>query len=378
MKRITLLHYKLDNGGIDRVTTLLASGFAEAGYDLTLLLFCKDGSAENIYREQMHENVKIIHLGESQSTRTKDLIRLLPKAIQWLRDNPNDLLLSTCNNMNWISLLVAKRAKSNAKVIFKTTNPIIRNSDTGLYALLRKWGYKKAFEKADLTLTLSEAESRELQQAFPSAADKFQSVINPYVTEQMLAIRAHKPIIHNVPKGHKIILSIGRFEEQKNMELLIQSFAKFQSFAKLSSKNCHLIILGDGALKGDCEKLVHTLGIEDYVSMPGFVPNVSDYLKAADLYMMTSRYEGLPAVILEALASNCPILSTDCFVAAREILEPITGCALIEDEDPVSIGKLMDEALQLSYQPSEEKRDAARVYSIENGIADHIAKIKAL
>lgn len=372
MKRITLIHYRLDNGGIDRVATLLASGFAKAGYDVTLLLFCKDGSAEHIYREQMHENVKIIHLGESQSSRTKDLIRLLPKAIQWLIDNPNDALLSTCNNMNWISLLVAKRAKSNAKVIFKTTNPIIRNSDTGLYALLRKWGYKKAFEKTDLTLTLSEAESRELQQAFPSAADKFQSVINPYVTEQMLAIQEHQPIIPNVPKGHKIILSIGRFEPQKNMELLIQSFAK------LSSKNCHLIILGDGALKGDCEKLVHTLGIKNHVSMPGFVPNVSDYLKAADLYMMTSRYEGLPAVILEALASNCPILSTDCFLAAREILEPIAGCAILEQEDPDYIGDMMDEALHASYNISDEMRDAARAYSIENGVVDHIQKIEAI
>lgn len=372
MKRITLLHYRLDDGGIDRVATLLASGFAKAGYVVTLLLFCRDGSAENIYREQMDESVNFVHLGDSQSSRTKDLIRLLPKAIQWLKENPNDLLLSTCNNMNWISLLAAKLSKSKAKVIFKTTNPIIRKSDKGIYAMLRKWGYKKAFEKAGLTLTLSEAESRELQQAFPSAADKFQNVINPYVTEQMLTIPEHKPIIPNVPKGHKIILSIGRFEPQKNMGLLIQSFAK------LTTKNCHLVILGDGALKNDCEKLVHLLGIEDHISMPGFAPNVSDYLKAADLYVMTSRYEGLPAVILEALASNCPILSTDCFLAAREILEPLAGCALLENEDPEAIAHMIDQALQAPSEPSEAMRDAARAYSIENGVTDHIQKIDAL
>ncbi len=372
MKRITLLHYRLDNGGIDRIATLLASGFAKAGYDVTLLLFCKGGSVEDIYHEQMHDNVKIIHLGESQSTRTKDLIRLLPKAIQWFRDNPNDLLLSTCNNMNWISLLAAKCAKSKAKVIFKTTNPIIRKDDKGLYAILRKWGYQKAFQKADLTLTLSEAESHELQHAFPNAADKFQSVINPYVTDQMLSMPEHKPAIPNVPKGHKIILSIGRFEPQKNMELLIQSFAK------LTHENCYLVILGDGTLKDDCEKLVYKLGIENHISMPGFVPNVSDYLKAADLYMMTSRYEGLPAVIFEALASNCPIISTDCFVAAREILGPIAGCSLLEKEDPNSIAKMIDEALHIPFHETSAMRDTARIYSIENGIADHIQKIETL
>ncbi len=372
MKHIALLHYRLDNGGIDRVATLLASGLAKAGYDVTLLLFCRDGSAENIYRQQMDENVKFIHLGDSQSSRTKDIFRLLPTAVRWIKANPTDLLLSTCNNMNWISLLAAKLSQSNAKVIFKTTNPIVRKDDSGLYAMLRKWGYKIAFEKADLTLTLSEAENKELKQIFPNAAHKFQSVINPYVTDQMLAISKHKPNIANIPKGHKIIVSIGRFEPQKNMELLIQSFAK------LTVENCHLIILGDGALKGDCEKLVHILGIEDRVTMPGFAPHVSDYLKAADLYVMTSRYEGLPAVILEALASNCPILSTDCFLAAREILSPIAGCALLENEDPGSIAQMMHDALQKPSQPSQSMRDTAQRYSIENGVADHIQKIDTL
>lgn len=372
MKKITLLHYKLDNGGIDRVATLLASGFAEAGYDVKLLLFCQGGSAEDIYREKMNEKVKTVYLGESQSSRTKDLLRLLPKAVNWLKNEPNDILLSTCNNMNWITLLAAKFAKNKAKVIFKTTNPIIRNSDTGIYATLRKWGYKIAFEKADLTLTLSLAENRALGHTFPSAANKFQSVINPYVTQEMLAILENKTSIPNLPINRKIILSIGRFEPQKNMKLLIQSFAK------LSTKNCHLVILGDGKEKRECEALAQQLNIENQIYMPGFVGNVNDYLKAAKLYMMTSRYEGLPAVILEALASNCPILSTDCFLAAREILEPIDGCAILEKEDTEYIAQMMDKALDGKPASSEAMRDAARVYSIENGIADHIKKIEAL
>lgn len=372
MKRITLLHYRLDHGGIDRVAALLASGFASAGYDVTLLLFCSGGSGEQIYRTNMDDRVKIHYLGASQSGRTTDLLRLLPRAVQWIRAHPSDILLSTCNHMNWIVMAAAKLSNIACKVIFKTTNPIIRKSDSGLYAKLRKWGYNIAFDAADMTLTLSKAERDELRQAFPRAAVKFQSVINPYVTDAMLSWPRIKPQLPQIPHDRKIILSIGRFEPQKNMELLIRSFAKLQRI------DSHLIILGDGALKSQCEDLAATLGVSDHISMPGFTANVSDYLHAADLYMMTSRYEGLPAVILEALATGLPTLTTDCFLAAREILEPLNGCAILEHDDPHYIADMMNKMLDKIIHDKSSLRRAAAAYSIENGIADHIAKIEQL
>lgn len=376
MKRITLLHYRLDRGGIDRVAALLASGFATAGHDVTLLLFCSGGAAEDIYRADMDDRVKIEYLGTSKSNRTGDLIRLLPRAARWIKANPNDILLSTCNHMNWITLAAARIAKTNAKVVFKTTNPIIRKSDTGLYAKLRKWGYNSAFKAADMTLTLSIAERDQLRSIFSKAPDKFESVINPYVSDAMLSRPDTKPMIANIPNhranGQKIILCIGRFEPQKNMELLIQSFAA------LTRNDCHLVILGDGALKTQCENLASQLGVSNHIIMPGFFPDVSDYLHAADLYIMTSRYEGLPAVILEALAAGLPTLTTDCFLAAREIIEPLDGCAILERDDPQYIADMIVQALNTQVSDGTDLRDAARAYSIANGIADHIAKINSL
>ncbi len=373
-KNITLFHYRLDHGGIDRVAAILAGGFATAGYNTTLLLFCANGSGEDIYFPDMDRRVNIIYLGDSQSSRTQDLLRLFPKAVQWLKNNPVDYLLSTCNNMNWITALAAWRSQCDAKIIFKTTNPIIRKADNRLYAAIRRFGYAKAFQSTDKILTLSEAESEQLRKYFPASADKFQAVINPYVTPEMLYVADNKPTIDALAQGQKFILSIGRFEVQKNIPLLIRSYAKLPEAIREEYK---LVILGDGSLKHECERLASDLSVANDIYMPGFAANVTDYLHTAELYIMTSEYEGLPAVIFEALAANCPILTTNCFLAAREIIEPLDACHIIEDEAPSNIANMIKKMLG-DNNKSHKLSQAAQKYSIENGIADHIHKLSTL
>jgi len=148
------------------------------------------------------------------------------------------------------------------------------------------------------------------------------------------------------------------------------------SFAALKREDCHLIILGDGDQKQECEELVKSSNLEDRVTMPGFVNDVTPWLHAADLYVMTSLYEGLPAVILEALAANCPVLSTDCFPAAREILSPLPSCGILESIDPNHIAQAISDALD--NDASYNLRKSAEIYSIENGITDHIRKINMI
>jgi len=129
MKNIIFLHYRLDHGGIDRVATLLADGFARHGDTVTLLLFCRNGVGEDALLPLLDKRVQIIYLGEKRSSRTKDLLRLLPSAARWIQNNPADVIISTCNHMNWIALLTVKLSGIKSKIALKTTNPIIRKFD---------------------------------------------------------------------------------------------------------------------------------------------------------------------------------------------------------------------------------------------------------
>ena len=109
------------------------------------------------------------------------------------------------------------------------------------------------------------------------------------------------------------------------------------------------------------------------MSMPGFVTNVAEAFQQASLFVLSSDYEGLPAVVLEAMAANCPVLCTDCFPAARAIVEGAENCAIIERHDPAALAALIDAHLEMA-KPT-RLRQAAERYSIPNGVASHAAMI---
>lgn len=355
-KRITFLHHRLNTGGVDRVICYLAKGFADAGYDVELLLFCKGGKGEDALSPLLGAGVTLTHLGDSIGSRTKDLIRYLPACGRWLKANPSDCLISSSNNMNWITSIAAKLSGTNAKVILKATNPIVRKKSK-----LRKFTYGRAIKASSRMLALSDAETQILRREFPKLENRFDTVINPYVTEAMLAAQP-------VKTDEKIVLAIGRFEAQKNFDLLVESFAH------VKTPNAKLVILGEGSQKVMCQEIAARLGITERVKMPGFVSDVTAWLQKSSLLAMTSRFEGLPAVVLEALATDCPVMATDCFPAARAILEPLNGCGIFESKSPEDIGADIDRALA---QPNPiGLKTAAERYSIENGIQDHIRHVE--
>jgi glycosyltransferase involved in cell wall biosynthesis len=364
-KRVTFLHYRLDKGGIDRVACLLANGFAQAGYQVDLVVFSSGGSGETALLPLLSNAVNLEFLGSSLGNRTKNLVRRFPACAKWLRQNQTGIVVSTCNNMNWIAVAAARISSPRPCVVLKTTNPVVRAQDRGLHAKLRSVGYAMAFKSSDRTLTLSDGETQLLQRQFPAASNKFNMVHNPYVTPAMLS----KPGNRRTPGNRKTLIGIGRFEPQKRFDLLIKGFAS------MNRKDADLVLLGDGSQKAECEELVGRLKLQDRIHMPGFVSDVTEWLHQSDLLVMTSRYEGLPAVVLEALAADCRVLTTDCFPAAREILEPLDGCGIIESEIPNHIAHMMEMALG---QPKDAGlRSAAENYSIASGVSDHIAQIEA-
>lgn len=365
-KRVTLLHYRLDLGGIDRVACLLAKGFADAGLQCDLLVFCDKGTGEAALMPLLDANVNLHYLGQSRGSRTSDLVRLAPSAAKWIGQNKPDALLSTCNNMNWMTTITAAMARSKARIILKTTNPIIREMDSGLYAVLRKMGYNLSFRKADKILALSDSETRLLRKQFQSIGMKISTVTNPYVTPEML--NKSTGVTRN--GGRKTILGVGRFEPQKQFDLLIKAFAS------LNRPDTDLFLLGDGQQKAEYETLIRQLNLEDRVRMPGFVDNIAEWLHRGDLLVMTSRYEGLPAVVLEALAANCPVLSTDCFPAARELLMPAPGCGIIDNPIPNQIAIKI--GAMLAQPAPKQLPEIAKKYSIENGVDDHIRQVSRL
>jgi glycosyltransferase involved in cell wall biosynthesis len=109
---------------------------------------------------------------------------------------------------------------------------------------------------------------------------------------------------------------VGRLTREKDFSTLIQAFSAVRKVFR-----CRLLILGEGRERTDLEQLVHDLNVDGDVSMPGFVNNPYKYMSHSSLFVLSSVWEGLPTVLIEALALGVPVVSTDCESGPREILK---------------------------------------------------------
>lgn len=359
--RVSFILHKFSRGGSDRVAAYLARGFADRGMDVDLVVITRGGEVETALTGLVGADISIRYLGNFGGPRALDLIRGLPGLIRHLRERAPDTIISTANNTAWISALALRLSGlQNTRLFLKTTNPIAKSRHKGLTRHLRQWGYRKVFAMTDGVWPLSAEESAELRDEYPAFAPLFREVANPYVTRAML----ERPGEGLAAGRQKTVIAVARLTAQKRLDRLIAAFALVRT------PDARLAILGEGEDRAALEAQVAELGLRDRVSMPGYAADVATALHRADLFVLTSDYEGLPAVVLEAMAADCPVLSTDCFPAARSMVGAADGCAIIERTDPHNLAKLIDAHLARP-RPS-HLRSIAERYSIANGVASHI------
>jgi glycosyltransferase involved in cell wall biosynthesis len=228
-----------------------------------------------------------------------------------------------------------------------------------LRKLYRLTLYRFIFGSYDRVLILSEEEHRALTRLLPEHRQRFKTAANPYVASEMLAAAPNRR------PGGAHILALARMMPQKRLDRLLDAFAR------VSNKQARLTILGDGPERNMLERRARALGIEERVSMPGFVEDVLPWLRCADLFALSSDYEGLPAAVLEALACNVPVVTTDCFDAARSLLAGASRCATVPRGDVDAFARAIDESLATSEIPM--NLDAiARPYAFDTAIAAHV------
>ena len=360
---VTFVLHKFSRGGSDRVAAYLARGFADAGFRVELVIFAKGGEVEQVLLDLLGE-VPVRFIGKAGRWRAADLLLGLPAFVGYLRRARPEIVLSTANNTALISAAGCWVARvKGTRLILKTTNPIATSRHRGWVRQLRLWSYRRVFARSAAVWTLSDDESGEMRAEFPEFQHLFRAVAQPYVTPAM----ERSPIIGPGSRG-PTILSIARLTEQKRLERLIRAFAEVRT------AGASLLILGEGEDRAKLEGLARELGIMGRVSMPGYRSDVTRALCVADLFVLTSDYEGLPAALIEAMAANCPILSTDCFPSARSLLTASEGCEIIEEVAPVALAAQIDRALARP-RPTRLSQIASG-YSVARGVESHVAALR--
>jgi glycosyltransferase involved in cell wall biosynthesis len=205
------------------------------------------------------------------------------------------------------------------------------------YPRLAGWFYPWA----DGIVAVSKAIADDLGCSTSIPRSKICVIYNPVVTPDLTS-KSQEPVQqawfeHGEPP---VIVAVGRLTTQKAFDVLIRAFALLRQ-----KRSARLLILGEGELRPYLEALVKELRLDQEVQLPGFVQNPYPYMCRASLFVQSSRWEGLPTVIIEALYLGAPILATDCPGGTREILADGRYGRLVPVDAPIDLAEAMECAL---------------------------------
>lgn len=315
-QRLMIVLNRLGTGGVERVAMHLANGLAARGNRVTFVLLSSGGVLE----DQLSSSVEVIRLGRSLD-RGLALLSAAPRLAKLIRTASPDVVLSPGNHMHAL-VVFAHRLAGIAKcgLALKMTNPVERSGATDA---LRRSLFRAAARQADLILTLSDAAADEARRIAPSARGKIHVVANPYVDDTLLDRAPRRA----AKTGEPMLLSVGRLTAQKDPLMTIEAVAG------LRDRPWRLVMLGEGLLADECRRRAAALGISDRVEFPGYVPDTSPWFETARLFLLSSRYEELPAVLFEALAARCPIVSTAASGSVVQALDSGRLGRLVEPGD---------------------------------------------
>jgi glycosyltransferase involved in cell wall biosynthesis len=310
--RIALYLPNLDGGGAERMMVNLAQGFAERGVRVDLVL----AAARGPYLASVGRDVNVVNLASSGVSSS------LPKLARYLRAERPEALLATLRHANVVAVWAKKLARVPTRVILRHSNmlfptPPSSYREKALYASVRNF-----YPWAEGHIAVSQGVAADVQRSAGVAPDKICTIHNPVVTPELLlqaqTCPDHPFFTAGVPAegSPPVILGVGRLTSQKDFHILLRAFA-----AVYKVRPARLIILGEGERRRQLEALAEELGVSAAVSLPGFVDNPFAYMAHANLYVLSSKWEGLPGALIQALACGCPVVSTDCPSGPREILE---------------------------------------------------------
>ena len=309
----------LHSGGAERVTVQLAAGLVQAGLKVDLVLVRASGE----YLPSYHPLYRVIDLGCANAYRS------IPALLGYLRREQPDGLISALDLTNLIALLVRQAGHVHTRVVIQVHSTVSVQKRSALKKKLEKLLLAKIYPWADCIVTVSRGVARDLAHYTNIPANKIRTIYNPIITPDILD-KAQEPVDHPwfVQESPPVILGVGRLAEVKDFPTLLRAFAILRQVVhplpaiyRLPLPAHHLVILGEGDERPRLEMLAKELGIAANFHLPGFTENPFAFMSKAAVFVLSSRLEGLPSALIEALACGCPVVSTDCPSGPSEILD---------------------------------------------------------
>lgn len=329
----------LGGGGAETVMLNLLQGMERQDLDVELIL----GKAWGPHLWKIPDSLKVVDLGSGNWGKT------LFSLIQYLKKEQPLALIAAMHYGNEVSILAKRLSGVTTKVVITEHNTFSQaiQSTSKLRKLLIPFFVKTLYPLADHIVVVSKGAAQDLARSNGFPEERITAIYNPVINSALFE-KAQMPVEHPwfQPGELPVILGVGKLERQKDFPTLLHAFA--QVHRRHPSR---LVILGWGSLQAELEALAQELNIADAVALLGYVENPYAYMARAAVFVLSSAWEGLPTVLIEAMAVGIPVVSTDCPSGPTEILDQGQYGALVPVGDRDGLATAILQVLEESAKP---------------------------
>lgn len=300
----------LNGGGAQKMMINIANEFSASGDKIDLILFRRSG----VYADLLHQNIRVIELNKNKS-----IYALIPLVNYFIKSSPQAVFTA----LNYVNLIVLSAKiltfKKDIKIIVSERNNLSNflqyqfSPVSFFYRLLVRFLYPKS----NYIIGISNGVCDDLKNYISKKHHhKIKTIYNPVVVNSFeTLVDMDTPSYFSSTCPLKLVTS-GRLEKQKDYPTMFHALAIY----KRAYGNFELVIMGEGSLKRELTKLARQLDIENNISFIGFVSNPLAVIKQADIFVISSAWEGFCNVIIEALYCSKPVVATNCSFGPAEIL----------------------------------------------------------
>ncbi|WP_196800134.1 MULTISPECIES: glycosyltransferase [unclassified Thioalkalivibrio] len=324
------------------------------GWSVELVTF-RDG--EMFYPDEMPSSVACVHLG------TRGKLATTWALWRYLRRRQPQIILSVNHITNMILAQVGMLPETGARRFLSVPNTFGESEKLAAEPRRREQKFRQIrrwYPRSDGVIAVSDGVRDDLVDTVGLKGVTVQRIYSGSVAQGTLD-RASEPVDHPwlTDKTCPVILSAGRLVPQKDYPTLLRAFARLRE-----RREARLIIVGKGREEGALRALAKELGIENDMDLPGFVSNPYAWMARSDVFALSSRWEGLVNVVMEALGLGVPVVSTDCPSGPREILAHGRYGLLVPMQDPQALACAIDQTLR-GEAPVFEQEEAVRPFLVE-------------
>ena len=370
-RRIALLLTDLNGGGVQKMTLSLAGALAERGHEAAIVLY----SARGVLNSQIPPNVSLHHLKASSHVTARLApiwadplalpwlllpvilprkpppgLKYLPSLARFLKRYRPDALISAAPNCNLAAVWANRLAGASAKIVISE-----RTAPSKMLTKSSSWRTRflpalmhRTYQQADVIVAVSTALGDDLASVAAIPRRRIVTIYNPAVGANLAAL-SNEPVDHPwfAAGAPPVVLSAGRLSAQKDFPTLIRAFAALRA-----TREARLVILGGATADGKTEvrqqdlvALAEDLGVASDLCLLGFMPNPYAFMARAQVFALSSAWEGFGNVLVEALACGCPVVSTDCPYGPAEILDGGRYGRLVPVGDDAAMARAMADVL---------------------------------